>query len=192
MAATAVVTTAAVTTAVVTMAVGITAVVTMAAAITAVVIMVEVITAAAITAAIIMVDTTARTGAVMLFIMAHIGAATVTAATGTAAGGGAVTASARAGDGLLPGMFGSATKMINGKPAPAGFPSSQSKSPGLRVCEIRHQTPRGLTPISFQSIRATAADDYPATTAIGVISTMISGTAKLAAVSKVLAGKPLP
>ena len=82
--------------------------------------------------------------------------------------------------------------MINGKPAPAGFPSSQSKSPGLRVCEIRHQTPRGLTPISFQSIRATAADDYPATTAIGVISTMISGTAKLAAVSKVLAGKPLP
>jgi hypothetical protein len=139
-----------------------------------------------------MVDTTARTGAAMLFIMAHIGAATVTAATGTAAGGGAVTASARAGDGLLPGMFGSATKMINGKPAPAGFPSSQSKSPGLRVCEIRHQTPRGLTPISFQSIRATAADDYPATTAIGVISTMISGTAKLAAVSKVLAGKPLP
>ena len=179
-----------------TTVVGITAVVTMAAVITAVIttaaIMVEIITAAAITAAIIMMDTTARTGAAMLFIMAHIGAATVTAATGTAAGGGAVTASARAGDGLLPGMFGSATKMINGKPAPAGFPSSQSKSPGLRVCEIRHQTPRGLTPISFQSIRATAADDYPATTAIGVISTMISGTAKLAAVSKVLAGKPLP
>jgi hypothetical protein len=175
----------------VTTAAAITAVVTMAAVITAA-IMVEVITAAAITAAIIMVDTTARTGAAMLFIMAHIRAATVTAATGTAAGGGAVTASARAGAGLLPGMFGSATKMINGKPAPAGFPSSQSKSPGLRVCEIRHQTPRGLTPISFQSIRATAADDYPATTAIGVISTMISGTAKLAAVSKVLAGKSLP
>jgi hypothetical protein len=192
MAATAVaVTTAAAIMVVAIMVVGITAVVTMAAVITAA-IMVEVITAAAITAAIIMVDTTARTGAAMLFIMAHIGAATVTAATGTAAGGGAVTASARAGDGLLPGMFGSATKMINGKPAPAGFPSSQSKSPGLRVCEIRHQTPRGLTPISFQSIRATAADDYPATTAIGVISTMISGTAKLAAVSKVLAGKPLP
>ena len=79
-----------------------------------------------ITAVVIMVDTTARTGAAMLFIMAHIGAATVTAATGTAAGGGAVTASARAGGGLLPGMFGSATKMIDGKPAPAGFPSSQS------------------------------------------------------------------
>ena len=73
-------------------------------------IMVEVITAAAITAAIIMMDTTARTGAAMLFIMAHIGAATVTAATGTAAGGGAAMASARAGAGLLPGMFGSATK----------------------------------------------------------------------------------
>ena len=33
---------------------------------------------------------------------------------------------------------------------------------------------------------------YPATTAIGVISTMISGTAKQAAVSNVLAGKSLP
>jgi hypothetical protein len=33
---------------------------------------------------------------------------------------------------------------------------------------------------------------YPSTTAIGVISTMISGTAKQAAVSKVLAGKSVP
>ena len=62
------------------------------------------------TAVVIMVDTTARTGAAMLFIMAHIGAATVTAATGTAAGGGAAMASARAGSGLLPAMSGSATK----------------------------------------------------------------------------------
>ena len=116
MAATAV----AVTTAAVITAVAITAVV-ITAGHQAVVIMVD-----TITAAIIMVDTTARTGAAMLFIMAHIGAATVTAATGTAAGGGAVTASARAGGELLPGMFGSATKMIDGKPAPAGFPSSQS------------------------------------------------------------------
>jgi hypothetical protein len=39
---------------------------------------------------------------------------------------------------------------------------------------------------------AICRDDYPATTAIGVISTMISGTAKPAAVSNVLAGNSLP
>ena len=139
-------------------------------------IMVEVITAAAITAAIIMMDTTARTGAAMLFIMAHIGAATVTAATGTAAGGGAVTASARAGDGLLPGMFGSATKIVTGSRHRPASRSSRASSSGIR----------------FTQCRAAVADRYPATTAIGVISTMISGTAKLAAVSKVLAGKSLP
>jgi hypothetical protein len=40
--------------------------------------------------------------------------------------------------------------------------------------------------------RVRAAFGYPATTAIGVISTMMSGTAKLAAVSRVLAGKSPP
>jgi len=69
----------------VTTAAAIMVVATMAAAITAVVITAVVIMVDTITAAIIMVDTTARTGAAMLFIMAHIGAATVTVATGTAA-----------------------------------------------------------------------------------------------------------
>ena len=203
MAATAVaVTTAAAIMGEATMAATIMVEIITAAGIVAAAIMVEVITAAAITAAIIMVDTTARTGAAMLFIMAHIGAATVTAATGTAAGGGAVTASARAGAGLLPGMFGSATKMINGKPAPAGFPSSRADfadrtgrlEPGCFASSVfRNNSARPQPGSSFHCrVRGYGHDRYPATTAIGVISTMISGTAKLAAVSKVLAGKSLP
>ena len=124
----------------------------MAAAITVAAIMVEIITVAAITAAIIMVDITALIGTAMLSMMGRIGAATVTADTGMAAGGGAAMASARAGGGLLPAMFGSATKNNNRDAGTGQLPvtiTSVAKS-GIGL--------RGLTRISFHAIRATSLD----------------------------------
>ena len=79
---------------------------------------VAVSTAAAITAAIVMVDTTARTGAAMLWLIAHVGrprSRPLLARRPVVER----LRRRRAGAGLLPGIFGSATKMINGKPAPA-------------------------------------------------------------------------
>ena len=67
----------------------------------------------------------------------------------------------------------SETKLINKRlRGPAGFASAQ------RPCKL-------------DTIQ-TRDRPYPLTTAIGVISTMISGTAKQATVKSVLAGKSLP